>query len=339
MRVNFSEKYWSLLALLRFVLSNIVFIYHLYYFGPQDKTQLGIRNLGGVTAVICFLFLSGLSIGYSFANSPKEFIKRRLIRIYPLYFFAVLFAVILQATISPVQGYRIIYIPAGLLTSVANTFMLQGIVAIPMTFNSPLWSLSVEFTFYILTPLICKIPNYLLNIIIGISLVIFLLTYPNIDTLYGLRIVQFSWAWIIGFAFSQNKKHPILQVTFFFSCFIIGVYHLVAIKEESLAYITLGMLILVFTSYKLPLKLSEKQKNIFNFLGNLSYPLYVFHWPMALLLYHIGIRGTWNFYFIILLSMPPIYYFFDVYLKRLFWKPTFNYLFNIDLKKNILHVD
>jgi peptidoglycan/LPS O-acetylase OafA/YrhL len=102
--------------------------------------------LGGKAAVLGFLLISGISIGHSYYNSQSGFLKRRFLRVYPLYFFAVLFGVFTQYFLgSPYQLPNINMVAAGIGTSIGNFVLLQGIAVNTITNNGPLWSLGVEF--------------------------------------------------------------------------------------------------------------------------------------------------------------------------------------------------
>src|SRR5690349_8451883 len=142
-----TESSWSILALMRFLLATIVYVVHLHPFAksPLPFPFEEIAAFGGKAAVLGFLLISGVSIGYSYRLSKTGYLKRRFLRIYPLYFFAVLTAVFLQYFLgSPYQVLNWTMVSAGWRTSLANFFFLQEFLSIPVTYNFPLWSISIE---------------------------------------------------------------------------------------------------------------------------------------------------------------------------------------------------
>lgn len=72
------------------------------------------------------------------------------------------------------------------------------------------------------------------------------------------------------------------------------------------------------------ISLSKRTENIFNFLGTNSYPMYLIHISLYLLLYDIGIRESYLFVSLVILLCVPINYIFDDLLKKIFWKPLVN---------------
>lgn len=123
-----SDSFWSILAFLRFILCLIVFVGHLHAFTYIMPTTFNyIMLLGGKAAVLCFLLISGVSIGYSYLKSGDGYLKRRFLRIYPLYFFAVVATVLLQYLIgSPFSIAGRTMVAAGLLQVLLISFFYRA---------------------------------------------------------------------------------------------------------------------------------------------------------------------------------------------------------------------
>jgi peptidoglycan/LPS O-acetylase OafA/YrhL len=87
---------WKVLAGLRFFLAWIVVCYHLKNFIPDYGKDFlcTFGKLNGLTAVLGFLLISGYSIAHSLTKNPEGFYNRRFLRIYPLYFCAVIVSLI-----------------------------------------------------------------------------------------------------------------------------------------------------------------------------------------------------------------------------------------------------
>ncbi len=68
--------------------------------------------------------------------------------------------------------------------------------------------------------------------------------------------------------------------------------------------------------------LPTRARTVLNFLGEQSYPLYLFHLPLGLAFYHYaGLRGYWPLVGAVLLAIPVVDHLCDHWLKNLFWKP------------------
>lgn len=88
---------WAILAGLRFLLALIVVGVHLARFANPNSLICRMAHLGGFTAVIGFLVVSGISMAASVERRPQGFLGRRVLRIYPLYLAAVLAPLLLFA--------------------------------------------------------------------------------------------------------------------------------------------------------------------------------------------------------------------------------------------------
>lgn len=323
----FSESFWSVLAFLRFILAAIVFIGHLNSFTrAMPSVFTNIMLLGGKASVVCFLLISGISIGHSYAKSEAGYFQRRFLRIYPLYFFAVLFALFLQYFLgSPFYTPGRTMVAAGLATNLANFFFLQGILSITITYNGPLWSLGVEVFFYMLVPFLKKISTWALYVIIILSMLAFLFLHPKKELLWGYPAFIYAWPWVIGFLIS-TRKHIKGSIILLLSG-TISVYFNKSIMTENLSCITFLLCsIITLICMQEGFHISKKLKTVFNFLGELSYPLYLFHLPIYLILYYWGIRSPYFFIFLLLLIIVPTNYVLDNLLKKIFWKPLVKFI-------------
>ncbi len=320
------ESSWSILALTRFFLATIIFTGHLHFYVLLPHIIKQYMTLGGKAAVLGFLLISGLSVGNSYINSKVGYFKRRFLRIYPVYFFAVLITVFLQYFLgTPYQLNDITLISAGWLTSIANFLLLQGFASITITYNGPLWSLSVEVFFYLLVPLLFKLQIKFLYLIIVISMACFAVLHYNFS--YGSIALVFAWPWLIGFLLSARNKINAALLLLTLGIVLVGVNK--NISGEKLSWVTFSIVSLIlFLCIYLNIKLSEPIIKIFNYLGELSYPLYVFHTPVYLVLFYFGFKNAWIYLLCLLIIIVPANHLLDHWLKNIFWKPLINFITN-----------
>ena len=331
---NPNESFWAVLGIMRFLLATIVYFVHLKPFVQLPVPLLfeQVILFGGKTAVIGFLVISGVSIGYSYRKAKEGYWKRRFLRIYPLYFFAVLLTVLLQHFLGspyPVQNWTLN--AAGWLTNVANFFFLQEFVSITITYNIALWSLSIEVFFYLLVPFLFKLPVQLLYLMVVSSM--FFFTFFHFNILYGYSALVFAWPWLIGFLLSAKQER--ISIILFLIAGLVIVGTNTTITGEKLSWLTFLIVALILIYSTVAVELPPAVVKIFNYLGELSYPIYVFHLPVYLILSHIGVRNVWLYCLLMLLSIVPINHVFDHWLKKVFWKPLVE---RIDKGFTIYHI-
>ncbi|MDT0190352.1 acyltransferase family protein [Rothia terrae] len=139
------KKQLNLLTVLRGPAALLVFAFHILH-NTQWTTWVPLASMG-YTGVSLFFVLSGFVLTWSYnpARSYKEFLVRRIARIYPLHL--LMFCV---AVLVPVTAYEFELLPA-----LANLFLLQSWVPAwnyIFSMNAVSWSLSNELFFYVLTP-------------------------------------------------------------------------------------------------------------------------------------------------------------------------------------------
>ncbi len=282
---------WAVLAGMRFVLAMIVMCHHVAMIGgPRDVVHY-VGRIGGLAAVIAFLFVSGYSMANSLDRDPSasRFFERRFWRIYPVYVFGLVLAVLVPLAF-------VLYFPDAepkFFDSPTKTqfiegcLMLQGIVFREMAGNGVAWSLSVEWWLYALTPLLMAQSLKTLRQIIVFSALIYvfhdLITRNGIiggfyhDT-YGLAIPCLAWAFVGGLAFYRFRdKLATLPMLILASVFLVSFYQEGSI--EPLAPFTIGIAVFVIW-YAETVKLTPKMRRILNWFGGVSYPLYLVHVPV-----------------------------------------------------------
>jgi len=316
MQARYSESSWAVLAGLRFLLASIVFIGHLQFYMPLPQALQWLPHAGGRAAVLGFLLISGISVGHSYATRPMGYIQRRFLRIYPLYFFAVVGSAILNILIAAEATGPLLVVDWTV--NVANLFFLQGFLSYTSPYNGALWSLGVEVFLYAMGPLLARASIGLLVVLIYLSLLAFFV--PR-QWLFGYLALRYSWPWLIGFL-SATKGCPPLIFTFL-GLGVLAVLLENADTTEVGSGFTFGMVagaILLLNTYAVTIP--RFLRRIFNFLGELSYPLYLFHLPLSFALYHyLAVQNAAIFIVVVPLVSILLNYLLDHWLKRIVWVP------------------
>ncbi len=150
------------LTSLRFFAAAEVLIYHAL--GSTDLSPHFVRNLfsAGYQAVTFFFILSGFILTYAYTGrtehdylnvSTRSFWRARIARIAPAYYFALLLglpAFLYGAFIAKIVSIE--HLILGL--ALVPTFMQAWCPPAAFLWNGPAWSLSVEFFFYAIFPVL-----------------------------------------------------------------------------------------------------------------------------------------------------------------------------------------
>ena len=196
------------LEFIRGFASLIVVICHLFILFPEIRINglTGISNWG-TESVILFFILSGIVINMSITYRSKsafEFIKDRLIRIYPQFFVSVIFSILLLYFFnSSILNYKIIW---------GNLLMLDTLqchIACTLPSNSALWSLSFEMAFYLIFSfaILNKTKNKLWLLFSLIIMPLYFTSYNKGFFGYLISIISFSSIWLVGlFLFEYRNR-------------------------------------------------------------------------------------------------------------------------------------
>ena len=270
------DSTWEVLALLRFVLAMIVVGSHVRAFANPGTALGWILNLSPFAAVLSFLVVSGFSIAHSLSRRSDQFYRRRFLRIYPLY------AISLIVPLS-VQAMRGHLLPNATSAGVMNLFFLQNFLCWPSDLNPALWTLAVEAACYLFAPAMAKASTMQLLCVAGLSALGFVI-YPRVHpgTYYmflphGHAFYMLSWAWLAGFIYHRHRHEPLAPVALTLAIFsIMSVNSLFTDKYYGL---TLALAIGALTMGN-KLALPRLARKSMSFAGDLSFPLYLFHFPI-----------------------------------------------------------
>ncbi|PLY99953.1 hypothetical protein CY652_23600 [Burkholderia sp. WAC0059] len=285
------EGQWAILAGLRFFLAAVVVLGHfVLYVRPDSHRIFGNGYLNPLSAVYGFFILSGYSIAASLAREGSGFYRRRFVRIWPLYLAAIAFGLASYLVsrggfVFPIGDQHVP--PPTALQVVASLLMLQTVISAPIPVVGPIWSLAGEWWHYMIAPVLNRLPNKLLLAWIAISFAFFIHLHdpaPGVACMdhfpAGESIIGLSWVWVTGFLYYRWRGTPIgFAILVGPSLFALTIQH----SPGAPMFITLFVLILCEGR-----KLADRTIASLNFLGDWSYPLYVFHFPSILVALALG---------------------------------------------------
>jgi peptidoglycan/LPS O-acetylase OafA/YrhL len=274
-----SREQWAILAGIRFFLALIVLCFHAEGFGHSENVSSFLAKTGGDTAVIFFFVVSGYSIASSVETAPRQFLIRRMIRLAPAYSLGIALAITSTFVASGMKVDTWYVHHYSLLAWIQNIFCLQGITTETIKTNGPVWSLGCEAFYYLLAPLIAKLDTKNLSTM-TIYMMIVSLVLPNFTKMspsagmFGFAHVSLFWVWLMGYlAYRVRDK---ANVMFFLFSMFAFVY---SYAEKSLV-----LCASIFGSFfTQKITLSEISMKYLNILGDLSYVVYILHYPMLIL--------------------------------------------------------
>ncbi|HRH40437.1 MAG TPA: acyltransferase [Pyrinomonadaceae bacterium] len=299
---------------LRFIAALLVIIHHLEQFksvfGKENYFELPSIRMIGDLGVVLFFVLSGFLITYLLLEeqkatetiSIKDFYIRRILRIWGLYYLIVILGLFVFPNIeflnTPAifEGAKENLLPKTLLF----VFFLPNLafwLYPPVPFASQTWSIGVEEQFYLIQPLIVKKFKNLPVILIVIGSVYFIVkmvmsklgsVYPDHNLFFfnmfwqtlnfdcfaigGLAAVAlFKKNFILDFIFTKTVQ--ILTILATIVLIAMGIH----IKYFHQEFFSLLFAIIILNLAANRNNLLKLENPILNYLGKISYGLYMYH--------------------------------------------------------------
>jgi peptidoglycan/LPS O-acetylase OafA/YrhL len=321
--------------LVRLALSLIVVFAHIRDLTAKPEIYYFTYFFDSDLAIKAFFSISGFLVFKSFVTTDNiyKFAKKRILRIYPAYITSLLFCLIVGYICSTLNLTNFLfsyetfkYISANLIfmnflqPNLPNSLSNNPLFAL----NGSLWTIKIEILFYILTPILIILYKKL-NIILYITLIIlfssiWILYFKIIsDNIYSEQLIrqlpaQLSYFAIGGIIYLNKIIFNKLNYLTILSCI-----SLIFLDSEIISIILKPIfysIITIFTCTKLYKKI-QITKEI-----DLSYGIYLFHFPIIQLLIHKDIFN-FNIYLGVILTIImsfTISLLSWLYIERLFKK-------------------
>ena len=320
-----SKPHYELLDGLRGVAALVVILYHIFegYAFASNGTIDTLNH--GYLAVDFFFILSGFVIGYAYDDrwgkglTMKNFFKRRLIRLHPM----VIMGAVLGAVTFYLQGCvqwdgTHIAISMVMLSLLCTMFFIPAMPGVGyevrgngemFPLNGPCWSLFFEYIGNILYALfIRRLSNKALAVLVavlGVALTLFAVLdisgYGNIGvgwTLDGVNFIggtlRMLFPFSMGMLLSRKFKTVKLRGAFWICTIIMIALFAVPYLEDAKPFCVNGAYEVFCVIVAFPILVwlgasgtttDKKSTVICKFLGDISYPVYVVHYPIMYLFY------------------------------------------------------
>ncbi len=274
----------------------------------------------GHEAVMFFFVLSGFVIHLRYSRQLsnnrfekfdfKDFFVRRFRRIFPPLFIVLIITLLLD-TLGQNLGYSIYFnntpnellnrnigVDLSLELFLKNIFFLQGLVFSTFGSNGPLWSISYEWWFYMLYPLVFFInkKNVFLSLVVAVLFAI-LGRYYHVEFISNLLACFVCW-WLGGIAVDiYNERIKIntfilYVLLLFIPIGLIGKQHLFFYSDYFISVGFFAFIVLTTTKQDINKKMLWLKK--IKWLGDSSYTLYIIHFPILVFINGIVLSKNGN---------------------------------------------
>lgn len=295
------------LNLLRLAAAILVLYSHQFaLLGATDPLFFGWTTFGGAGVTI-FFFLSGMLVWSSWDRDSDwpRFIRRRALRIFPALWVAVLVTVFAVGPLA--SSWQLSNYFGSLLTwryfttaILVNQHSLPGVFTdnpYPMVVNGSLWTLPVEFLCYFSVAVVGSLRFIGNGLSIAATLLCAVIAATFAPLLVGVRfsphfemVAVFWFGAFYGYSFHSMQRTP--QNTWLTSLLLVAALF---------GFATMGgrgiertsMLVCAACLVHLARKISIGDK-LTNPIGDISYGLYIYAFPMQQIWAHVGQGQGWN---------------------------------------------
>lgn len=311
-----TKPHYNILDGLRGVAAIMVVCFHI--FEAFATSHLDQRINHGYLAVDFFFILSGFVVGYAYDDrwgtmKPKDFIKRRIIRLHPMVVMgAIIGAIMFYTQGCSVWDVSVVPVVALLIATLLNMFLIPATteteirgVGEMFPLNGPSWSLFFEYIGNILYVLfIRKLSTKALAVLVfvaGCGLASFAIWGPLGDICVGFSLTETEFtggSFRLLFSFSAGlllsrifKPANIKGAFWICSLFIVALLAVPRIGGAEYLWMN-GIYDTVCCVVFFPLLVylgasgnttDKYTTHVCKFLGDISYPLYMVHYPFIYL--------------------------------------------------------
>lgn len=273
--------------------------------------SFGIGRYG----VDIFFILSGFVVFLSLERQPSiiSFYKSRFVRLFPIFWFCVLFSSFI------IIGFNIESTKLSLPILLANLTMIpRQLIGINSYIEGSYWTLECELFFYILISLVYfkvgkKYTIFVFLFITCLALIIHLfditsnpfgwtrIVYALFMRLYGILNIKYVNLFLCGMSLYLYRKYKksLYYVIFIFSILCSFFYtpdgHIAEVENGKIinGFIVLLIGLFLWFSYS-PLLKSILCNNLLLLLGEISYPLYLIHCNLGRVITKIVSNSTYS---------------------------------------------
>lgn len=293
--INTRENNFDLLRLLAAI---FVMVAHSFPLTGNPERSTLILNMGfGSLGVKIFFVISGFLIVGSYVRNPNvfDFMKSRILRIYPALIVVILLSVFLLGPLVTNLSLKEYFLSAGtyqylkMLTLFEPQFRLPGVFDSNIykeTVNGSLWTLEYEVTFYLIIALLGVLGLLKPKILLSLFALIFSLfelhtrytslSFGTINIGYFLEFFIYFLAGSLIFLYKEFIKLDKIYLFTIVGIFLISI-PFGGVRDE--VFVFIGSYLVLYLSLTPRIKFYK-----YNKMGDLSYGLYIYAFPVQQLI-------------------------------------------------------
>ncbi len=289
---DISPHFWPVLAGCRFLLALWVLFDHTYNFGQAEKA-IPVLTKSGQMAVMCFFVISGFSIHHSLASKPHGYYHRRFWRIFPMNALMVAIGWLAWSVFGITGGYGTPQVAPSFLHFLGCLLFLEVALPVMVPFFFPAWSLSIEALYYACAPWLQRCRAYYLNGIIVASCLFFIVwpylrnTYIAGGYSYPFAAIGLVWTWLMGWVAYQYPRHRWYLVLAILggvlSLITQAKYYAIVDVASAAGNVVPWLAVLLIVFFRAG-RITGKPAAFLNYLGEISFPLYILHYPVLFIM-------------------------------------------------------
>lgn len=292
----------------------VAFIWHYQHFEPAAGSPFdavfSYSYPYGWLMVELFFMLSGfgMMIGYGskvlhHLVSFPQYMKKRLNKIYPLFFVTLILVSILELLFRAKTGYTFVYPNFDLYHLFLNIILCHdGLFVTDWSFNSPSWCISICFILYVIFFVVfyfsknkrSAVYKFACLGILGSVILLLGWNYPVFNSLVARGLFCFSIGVILAYFYQNEQLFNTKLIGYLSLIVLIGCYVLYRVRPYAMG--NMQMLFILFIAPMIilctifvPWLNKFLSMPFFSYLGSLSMEIYLFHFPVQCAIKNIDI--------------------------------------------------
>ena len=242
------------------------------------------------------------------AERPRGYARRRFWRIFPINALAVGIGWFAWSVLGLSGGYGTPQVPPTAWSFIACLLLLEVFFPVMIDFLFPAWSLSIEAVYYVFAPLLTRLrSDPVVAVLMAVSCAAFVAWPFFIDDYvaggrsYGATAVVMLWCWLAGWV-AYARPGNRLYLSALICGGLAGIYTqakffgIVDFKSAAANCVAwAAVLFIVF--YRVGGVANERVNAISDYLGEISYPVYLLHYPLLFALTSSILKAhpEWNY--------------------------------------------
>ncbi|WP_290700470.1 acyltransferase [Amphritea sp.] len=288
----------------RFLLAFIVLIAHTSVLANAEQLDWVTQYFDSGFAVKGFFAISGYLVTKSYFSSANwlEYLEKRIRRIYPAYVAVIIYCLIVGAITTTMQTGEFVMSIESAKYAVSNLMFLNFLQpTLPgalldnkmQALNGSLWTIKVEVMLYFIVPVLCfmyarigKTQGFIVALIAGVTWFVYFSDYFN-HPMGAVLAIQFPGQ-LPYFALGSVLSFVKFRQFHVFAIIVFSLIYYVGVKSQLDSRSAEVVNMIVYPLFVVAIANTSLLAVGVGKFGDLSYGIYLYHFPTIQLLEHLG---------------------------------------------------